>query len=107
MITILISFFNSFFFLALFLVIFRSWAVAGIVAGVVWLVTFLALCLSSMAHKSSDVFSASEYPLQAFQDSFQYVSHGARSRDYSLAAAEKKNKQKITGRKESAYLKSN
>ncbi len=54
MVIILISIFNSLFFFALTLLIAQNWAVASLVAVMVWFITFLALCLSTMAHRGND-----------------------------------------------------
>ncbi len=106
MIKILISLFNSFFFFALFWLIFRSWAVAGIVAGVVWITTLFALSLATMSHYPN-VPNIKNQPLQTNQDSFQLISQGAGSRDYSLVSTPTSKPNKITGHKEPAYWKNN
>ncbi len=106
MIKILISLFNSLFFLGMFMLIFRNWAVAGIVGGVAMLITLGALCLSTMSHRS-DILDVRDRPQPSYQDSFGYIPHGARSRDYSLISTPAANPNKLTGRKESAYWKNN
>ncbi len=105
MIKILIALFNSLFFFALILLFVQNWAIAGIVGGVVWLVTFFALCLSTMSH-NSNVLDVRDLHYQSFQDTHPFVPQGARSKSYSPVSPQKKELSNLTAQKETVYSKS-
>ncbi len=63
MVKILISILNSLFFSGITLAFDQNWAVSGLVAVAVWLITLLALCLTTMAHRGDYVlFSKNHLP---------------------------------------------
>ncbi len=105
MIKILIALFNSLFFFGFTFVFVQNWVVPGIVAGVVWLVTFFALCLSTMSH-NSNILDIRDLPYQSYQESHAFIPQGARGRSFSPIAAQKRDLNPITRPKETAYSKS-
>ncbi len=88
MIRILVSIFNSLFFFTLAIVFFQNGVIAGLVAVFVGSITFFAICLAAMAHRSNNVRCESENP-QSREDSSQFYPHVFEKRGDLVASAKR------------------